>query len=53
MLFKILVVNDEVVKEQTNIIKNLYSFHKKLLKITTFLDKRYCNIYKIKPSKIK
>ena len=37
-----LVVNDEVVKEQTEINKNLYSFYQKFFsKIATFLDKRY------------
>ena len=51
-----LVVNDEVVKEQTEINKNLYSFYQKFFsKIATFLDKRYLqdkylqdNIYKTK-----
>ena len=42
---KTLVVNDEVVKEQTE-IKSFFP------KITTFLDKRYCNIYKIKTFEI-
>ena len=45
-----LVANDEVVKEQTEISKNLYSFYQKFFsKIATFLDKRYLqdkNIYK-------
>ena len=45
-----LVANDEVVKEQTEISKNLYSFYQKFFsKIVTFLDKRYLqdkNIYK-------
>ena len=46
---KTLVVNDEVVKEQTETNKNLYSFFKSFsAKIATFLDNRYCNIYKIK-----
>ena len=46
---KTLVVNDEVVKEQTEINKNLYSFYLFFFQKTTrFVDKRYCNIYKIK-----
>ena len=51
---KTLVVNDEVVKEQTEIKKNLYFFYIKSFfpKITTFLDKRYCNIYKTKTLEI-
>ena len=41
---KILVINDEVLKEQTEINKNLYSFIKSFFpKITKFLEKRYCN----------
>ena len=36
-------------KEQTDINKNLYSFQQKLFsRNTTFVDKTYCNIYKLK-----
>ena len=47
---KSLIVNDKVVKEQIDINKNLYILFTKSFfpKITTFLDKRYCNFYKIK-----
>ena len=43
-------------KNKLKLIKSKFVFPKvfyqKLLKITKFLDKRYCNIYKQKPSKI-
>ena len=47
---KSLVVNNEVVNEQIDLnIKTYILFIKSFFpKITTFLNERYCNIYKIK-----
>ena len=46
---KTLIVNDEVVKEQTEINKNLYYFYQNLFSKNNDISRqKVCNIYKIK-----